>query len=300
MHALISKLPLKKIYYFFNLLQKIFLCLACLFLFLMLFFKSNFFSHSWLIPPHANSFYGSNEVQDEKYDGQLRFLDSMSKLEKYFILSIEKKQLTKIEAIYFADQLLRKRFFHKNKTISLRDNWFLYLFNYFSENKNNTLYISSLDPDYILKSSHAYCNQQALIFQKLMQATNIDYQSVMFSIPRSPVTFGHFASAASSNGQWFFIDSNLEPSYDEGDHLILPSLLNGDVKLFNKLYPDYTVDLIPEGSISVGYLNKNPAFYGYWLQKITYIFSNYAWLLMAVAYLGCKLTCININKKIRF
>lgn len=67
------------------------MCLACLFLFLMLFFKSNFFSHSWLIPPHAHSFYGSNEVQDEKYDGQLRFLDSMSKLEKYFILSIEKK-----------------------------------------------------------------------------------------------------------------------------------------------------------------------------------------------------------------
>jgi len=224
----------------------------------------------------------------------------MSKLENYFIQLIETKQLTEIEAIYFADQLLRDRFFHKNKIVSLQDNWLLYLFNYFSKNKNNTLYLSSLDPNYILGSSHAYCNQQALIFQKLMSAINIDYQSVMFNIPRLPVAFGHFASAANSNGKWFFIDSNLEPSYDEGDYLVLPNLLKGDVKLFNKLYPEHAVDLIPEGSISMGYLNKNPAFYGYLLQKITYIFSNYAWLLMAVAYLGCKLVCININRKIRF
>ena len=46
----------------------------------------------------------------------------MSKLEKYFLSEIQTEELTKIEAIYFADQLLRDRFSHADKPISLADN----------------------------------------------------------------------------------------------------------------------------------------------------------------------------------
>jgi len=277
------------------LVKKILLSLFCILVFLTLFFKSNFFAHAWLIPSQANTY--NAEINSEQYDSELEFLDSMSKLEKYFLSEIQTEELSKIEAIYFADQLLRDRFSHADKPISLADNWALYLFNYFSKNKNNSIYISSVDPDYILQSEYALCNQQALIFQELMQAINIDYQSVLFSIPRSSVAFGHYASAARLDGDWFFVDSNLEPSYKEGDSLILPRLLSGDVKFFNELYPEYAVSSIPKGAISVASLNKNPAFLGYLLQKITSIFSNFAWMLALIAYFGCELLSIQSHKK---
>jgi len=277
------------------LITNILLSLFCILLFLTLFFKSNTFSHTWLIPAHISAY--NIEVNSEQYDSELGFLDSMPKLEKYFLSEIQQNKLTKIEAIYFADQLLRDRFFHKDKRVSLADNWSLYLFNYFSKNKNNSLYISSIDPNYILQSEYALCNQQALIFQELMSVIDIDYQSVLFSIPRSPVAFGHFASAANIEGDWFFIDSNLEPSYEKSDSSILPRLLSSDEKLFNELYPEYAVQTIPEGAISVSSLNKNPAFLGYLLQKITGLFSNFAWIIVLIAYFGCKLLSVKINKK---
>ena len=111
------------------LVKKILLSLFCILSLLTLFFKSNFFVHTWLIPPHANIY--NAEANSQQYDSELEFLDSMSKLEKYFLFEIQTEELTKIEAIYFADQLLRNRFYHTDRPISLADNWALYLFNYF-------------------------------------------------------------------------------------------------------------------------------------------------------------------------
>jgi hypothetical protein len=277
------------------LVKKILLSLFCILLFLTLFFKSNAFSHTWLIPTHTSIY--NIEVNSEQYDSELGFLDSMPKLEKYFLSEIQKKELTKLEAIYFADQLLRDRFLHRDNIIALSDNWALYLIRYFSKNRTSSLYISSLDLSYILKSEYAICNQQALIFQELMRAINVDYQSVLFNIPSSPVSFGHFASAAGIDGDWFFIDSNLEPSYKEPHSFILPRLLSSDTKLFNEIYPAYEVSTIPAGAISIASLNKNPAYWGHLLQKITGIFSNYAWLLALIAYFGCELLSMQVNKK---
>ena len=278
------------------LVKKILLSLFCILLALTLFFKVDFFSHTWLNPSNAEPFYNA-QINSEQYDSKLGFLDSMPKIEKYFLSEIQKKELTKIEAIYFADQLLRDRFLHRDSVIALSENWALYLFRYFSKHKTNSLYTSRLDPNDILKSEYAICNQQALIFQELMRAINVDHQSVLFNIPRSPVTFGHFASAAGIDGDWFFIDSNLEPSYKEPYLFILPRLLSGDTKLFNEIYPAYEVSTIPAGAISIVSLNENPAYWGYLLQKITGIFSNYAWLLALIAYFGCELLSMQVNKK---
>ena len=278
------------------LVKKILLSLFCILLALTLFFKVDFFSHTWLNPTKADPFYNL-QINSEQYDSKLGFLDSMPKIEKYFLSEIQKKELTKIEAIYFADQLLRDRFLHRDSVIALSENWALYLFRYFSKHKTNSLYTSRLDPNDILKSEYAICNQQALIFQELMRAINVDYQSVLFNIPRSPVTFGHFASAAGIEGDWFFIDSDLEPSYKEPHSFILPRLLSSDTKLFNEIYPAYEVSTIPAGAISIASLNENPAYWGHLLQKITGIFSNYAWLLALIAYFGCELLSMQVNKK---
>lgn len=284
---------MKKLQNFPDLLGKIFLLSFCIFLLLTVIFKLNIFNHDWLRPNYSSHFI--TEVKGEQYNPNLSFINSMPKLKKYFLNEIESKKLTNIESIYFADQLLRNRFYHGDKLVSIDDNWFLYLFNLFTKNRNNSLYISSVDPNYILKSNHALCNQQALIFQELMQTIGIDYQSVLFNIPRYPASFGHFASAALIDKNWYFIDTNLEPLYLSKDSSILPRLLNSDIELFNSLYPEYNVSNIPSGSISTSSLNQNPAFFGYLLQEITYIISNYFWLLCLFAYFFCRFF---LNKKL--
>ena len=261
--------------------------LFCFFFLITIFSKLNFLNYE-LYSQH-NSTYLSPAPKNEIYNPNLSFLNSMSRLEKYFLHEIGKKELTQTEAIYFADQLLRERFYHRDIIISVSDNWFLHAFNFLSKNRHNTLYTSSLNLNYILESEHALCNQQALIFQELMNVIGIEYQSVLFSIPRNPTPFGHFASAARVDENWFFIDTNLEPSYQTEDHSILPRLLNGDVELFNSLYPEYTLDSMPIGAISTSSLNKNPAWLGALFQTITSSISNYLWLILFFCYLFFKL-----------
>lgn len=276
---------MKKFQYLPNLISKIFFFSFCLFFFLTTFFKLSPLKSDWLIPDYP--IYNITEVKNEKYNSNLSFINSMPKLKKYFLQEIESQKLTNIESIYFADQLLRNRFYHGELVISLSDNWFLYVLNFFTKNKNNSMYISSLDPDYILTSDHALCNQQALVFQELMKIIGIEYQSVLFNIPSSPKPFGHFASAALIDANWYFIDTNLEPLYPLNDSSILPRLLNSDIDLFNSLYPEYSLGNIPIGSISTSFLNQNPAFFGNLFQKITYLISNYFWLLCLFAYFCC-------------
>ena len=90
-----------------------------------------------------------------------------------------------------------------------------------------------------------------------MKVSNIEYQSVLFNVPRSPKPFGHFASAAMIDNQWIFIDTNLEPEYDYRNYQILDALLSEDVDLFNHLYPNHKIEELPKGSIRVDYKNES-------------------------------------------
>ena len=225
------------------------------FFLITIFFK---FGYLKLYSPNT-SFLTSNIPKNEVYNSNLLFLNSMPKLEKYFLNEIEKKELTKTQAIYFADQLIRERFHHGDSEIAINENWLLHLFTFLSGKSQSNIYTSNLHPNNILENSYAICNQQAIIFQELMKAIDIEYQSVLFSISENSKYFGHFASAARVDDNWFFIDTNLEPSYKIEDYSILPRLINGDKELFNFLYPEYAVDRIPIGAISVSSLNKNPA-----------------------------------------
>ena len=117
-----------------------------------------------------------------------------------------------------------------------------------------------------------------------MKVSNIDYQSVLFDVPRSSKPFGHFASAAKVNNEWIFIDTNLEPQYDPGDTKIFDALISGDVNLFNLLYPTEMVEEIHTDSIRVDYVNKDPAFYGRIFQNICYFISWYGWAVSLACY----------------
>ena len=141
-----------------------------------------------------NTLYTALTVE-EKFNPNLLYLNTMSKLEEYFLSEIDRNELKGKEIVSFADNLIRDRFKHDDAIIRPKDNWILHAFNFFTPHRDDTTYLSSLNPDYILKFDGAICNQQAIIFQQLMKASGLDYQSVLFNIPRFPEPFGHFASA---------------------------------------------------------------------------------------------------------
>ena len=275
-------------YFFVSFFRRFILSLSIIFLSLSIYFQLNFVNHNWIYPPIIETY---KEIPlEEFFNKNLTYLNSLNKLEEYFLTTIITEKFNDIESVIFADQLLRERFVHRNKNILLKDNWFLYVFNFFSKNRNNSLYLSSVSPDYILRSDEAICNQQALVFQFLMKAIGVEYQSVLLNIPRYPDAFGHFASAVNVNDQWLYIDTDLEPDYDIKDPAVLDGLLNGDKKMFNNLYPAYIVDNIPDGSVKLAFKNKNPAFWGRLFQDICYFISHFAWIvLLAIFFVLRKL-----------
>ena len=268
---------------FLNVLNKVLIFITVIQLILLVYFQLPSVNLNWQKDLGSNTLYTTSNFQ-EKFNQNLSYLNTLSKLEKYFLSEIERNNLQDRQIVSFADNLIRDRFKHDDAFIRLKDNWILHAFNFFTPHRDDTTYLSSLNPDYILKFDGAICNQQAIIFQQLMKAYNLDYQSVLFNIPRSPEPFGHFASAVKVNNEWIFIDTNLEPQYDSGDTKILDALLGGDVHLFNHLYPSYKVEEIPKGSIRVDHANQNPAFYGRIFQDFCYFLSWYGWAASLICY----------------
>lgn len=255
------------------------LFLFCIFVIPLIFVNTQFFSYE---PTQAKS--ANNAPLNELFDKNLEFLDSQDKLKKYFQEQIQERKFSDMEVVILADDLLRQRFKHGDTVVDPKDNWLLYIFNYLSGNWGNSLYTSALNPDVILKSSYAICNQQAIIFQGLMQSMGFEYLSINFNVPSSKTDFGHFASGVKIENNWYFVDTDIEPSYDRSDATVIPKLLSGDVELFNTLYPVWGVPEIPSGSIYSSSLNEFPAKRGKFLQDFTYLSSNYAWIIWLIFY----------------
>ncbi len=266
-----------------KLIKKLCLGISITLILAYLFFQSSFLDHGWIHPNSVQTY--TSDLTEEQFNEDLEFLNSLKKLKKYFLEKINENKLNQIDSVIFADKLLRERFYHQNTNVQLKDNWFLYVFNFFSSNHNNSSYLSSLSPDYILGFNGAICNQQALIFQALMEEIEIEYQSVLFNISNSSDSFGHFSSAVMVDGNWLFIDTNLEPQYDLKDSTILKRLLHSDTSLFNSMYPENAVQEISKGSIWLSSKNKNPAIRGRIFQEICYFISYYAWIVFFIIYL---------------
>lgn len=235
------------------------------------------------IEPVSTPYDRLNEVFDET----LEFLNSQDKLHKYFQEQIQENNFTDIEMIIFADDLLRKRFRHGDVVVNQRDNWVLYVFNYLSGNSENSLYTSALNPNVILNSPQAICNQQAIIFQGLMRSIGFEYMSINFNVPSSEVAFGHFASGVKVKDDWYFVDTNIEPQFNRTDPTIVTKLLSNDLEIFNSLYSPWAVPAIPNGSIYSSSLNEFPAKKGKFLQDFTYFLSNYVWVFFLCMGFAC-------------
>ena len=142
-----------------------------------------------------------------------------------------------------------------------------------------------MDPKDIIKSKHAMCSQQSIVFQDVIKDYNFDYGSLRFNY------FSHFASAVKVNNKWYFFDSNMEPEYDRRDSEVYEAIFLGDLNLLKEMY-DRTylketvhtlqTDLLIKEMFSLSDINKFPAPYGVFVQNISSLISWYGWIFFCV------------------
>ena len=143
-----------------------------------------------------------------------------------------------------------------------------------------------LDPREIVKSEFALCSQSAVVIQEVTKELGYEFGSVSFSAGGG----GHFASAAKVGSQWYFLDANLA-SLEGSGALPLDTILGRSPSARDAIKNRYArhagaSELIMTsnelGNSRLHYINDYPAKRGLLLQKLTWLFSNFAWLLVLI------------------
>jgi hypothetical protein len=180
------------------------------------------------------------------------------------------------------------------------DSWFVHGLPQYRPCHNWSLYLLSqippvrerypmglLDPSEIVKSDYAFCNQSAIVLQAVLGHFGYEYASVRFNGGRFG---GHFASAVKIGASWYFLDANIPDLY--GGELIELRHIVGETplteRIVRKRYRGH--DKIPElifesnstGKTTISDINRYPAQRGLMLQRITKLFSDFAWLVAII------------------
>ena len=220
----------------------------------------------------------------EKYDPEIASIISMQELKEILNQSINEKGLLGIEVPIFIDDVVRDKFFHSVAFIENKGNWVLSLIDFFFP---KYLFTTAMDPQEIIKKNHGICNQQAILFQELVDHFGFEFASVGINF-NDINTFSHFASAVKVNENWYYFDSNMEPEYDRKDHEILQRILSADKEIYKEFYPKYNFEMINQNMIEFRDLNTFPASTGVLVQKISQFLSNYLWLFFLLLALFFK------------
>ena len=215
---------------------------------------------------------------DEEYDSEIAAISSLEDMKRSIKKKVEDEKLSGIEIPILIDNFVRNKFFHRASYLTSCKYWLLDLLNItFPE----FFFDTAMRPEDIIKKDYGICNQQAIVFQDIVQDFGFEYGSVRFATPN----FGHFASAVKVDNSWFFFDSNLEPPYDRRNPNIFKSIIAVDKTVLNKMYEhrikgtNLSFDQAKKGMITLSDINTFPAQRGVLVQDLSYLFSNFGWLL---------------------
>ena len=104
--------------FFVSFFRRFILSLSIIFLSLSIYFQLNFVNHNWIYPPITETYI---EIPlEEFFNKDLTYLNSLNKLEEFFLSTIITNKFNDIESVIFADELIRERFIHGNKNIELK------------------------------------------------------------------------------------------------------------------------------------------------------------------------------------
>ncbi|MEE2767709.1 MAG: transglutaminase-like domain-containing protein [Actinomycetota bacterium] len=219
------------------------------------------------------------EIEGEEYSPDIAAITSMGEFEDRIRHEIQENALSGLDIPILVDDYVRNKFFNHESLIAWNHNWVLAAMDSLILGRLfPTLFIThNMKPDDIIRFDHGLCNQQAIVFQKIMSNLGFEYGSVRFS----STDFGHFASAVKVNGRWYFFDPNLEPEYDRRDPQLFDQILLGDRALLTQMYGNY-FDSISSELIQLGDINTFPASRGALVQTMSFFLSWYGWALFLV------------------
>ena len=214
----------------------------------------------------------SSIISGEQYSVDAAALDTVSELTDRIELDVHEQELVGIEVLILIDEYVRSKYYHEYSIIPWYDNWALAVTDLVIP---QYLLSGSMKPVDIVRYDYGICNQQAILFQELVKEFGYDYGSVRFQSP----DFGHFASAAKVNGDWYFFDQNLEPEYDRTDPNVFRQIDLGNKQVLTMMYGDH-FENITEDMIELSDINSFPASRGVLAQEMTFILSWYGWIFI--------------------
>ena len=223
----------------------------------------------------------------EEFDPELARLNNMTKLVAYCDSSYSEQSFTEdaqsFEKSYpdVVSSIVRKRFYHGYSYYNFKDNFVGMVASRVSSKGFSAIVI----PDDILKYSYAACSQQSIVFMEILKQKGFVTRKVGFKGKAN----GHFCFEVYYNGNWHFIDPDMEPdvnvlnSYNRPDIAFLAH--HKDVLL--KAYPQYpkekVLDIFP--NYYYGEANTFAAPKAIIFQYVTKFFSYTIWLFFLLAFI---------------
>jgi hypothetical protein len=138
----------------------------------------------------------------EKFDTQLAYINSTSKLEQHIDSMAAKKNIetNSFEYAELLETVVKDRFYHGFSHFSLSENWIAAICGkWFEEGL-----ACKVQPEAIMQHSNAACSQQSIVMMTILRNKNIPYRNIGFP--------HHYALEVSGNNNWYFIDADMEPA----------------------------------------------------------------------------------------
>jgi hypothetical protein len=139
--------------------------------------------------------------QKEEYIPKLLYIRSLDKLENHVDSIAADKRITQGSADYFIllESVIAQRFYHGFSHYKLNHNWVAAV----SERVLGFGLACKVNPDDIMQSKSGACSQQAAVIMAIAKRKHVDYRSVGFP--------HHYAMEVNVDGNWYYLDPNMEP-----------------------------------------------------------------------------------------
>jgi hypothetical protein len=214
----------------------------------------------------------------EKYDPVLAYLTSVDHATRWLDSTAAVRGIRPFSRAYvdLTDSLIRVRFVHGYSYYGLSDDYVSYLLGRLVWSDLSAI----VQPDDILKSNHAACSQQAIVFMAILRQKGYRTRKIGLK--------GHFCTGVFYEGNWHFYDPNKEPKFSKNQPVpSTPELLANKALLYNAYDGIMSKAQLDELFSQVELLESDvlPGHRMRVLHKITSFLSRFGWALMGLGYL---------------
>lgn len=237
----------------------------------------------------------------EEFDPELARLNDITTLVAYCDSTYAEQAFTvdpqSFEKSYpdVVSSIVRKRFYHGYSYYNFKNNFVGMVSSRMSMKGFSAIVI----PDDILKYPFAACSQQSIVFMEILKQKGFVTRKVGFKGKVSGA--GHFCFEVYYNGNWHFIDPDMEPdvavlnSYNRPDIAFLVHHQDILLKAYSQYPKEKVLDIFP--NYYYGKANTFAAPKAIIFQYITKFFSYSIWLFFFLAFILTRKKYLQLSRQ---